>query len=71
MIAAALAAPLAAAAPVAATAGLVLAGTGETVANGSLLLAVPLAFDGDRLVSITYTEPAADLVARSRGGVGA
>lgn len=30
-----------------------------------------LAFDGDRLVSITYTEPAADLVARSRGGVGA
>ena len=29
------------------------------------------AFDGDRLVSITYTEPAADLVARSSKGVGA
>ena len=28
-------------------------------------------FDGDRLVSITYTEPAADLVARSSKGVGA
>jgi broad specificity phosphatase PhoE len=30
-----------------------------------------LTFDGARLVSITYTEPAADLVARSTKGVGA
>ena len=44
MIATALAAPFAAAAPLAATASLVLAGPGDTVANGSLLLAVPLAF---------------------------
>ena len=30
-----------------------------------------LTYEGDRLVSITYTEPSADLVARSNKGVGA
>jgi broad specificity phosphatase PhoE len=37
----------------------------------SLASLTSLTYDGDRLVSITYTEPAADLVARSTRGVGA
>jgi len=37
----------------------------------SLASLTSLTFDGDRLVSITYSEPAADLVERSTKGVGA